>query len=87
MTTSCPACSGKRLRKVSGHVSVFECVRCEALFGTCYLGESYELVLPRWHRGPETKPRYYEFTTLGSEGVGRRHGWFEPTTRCITQTG
>jgi hypothetical protein len=52
-----------------------------------YLGDSYAIVLPDWHTGPETTPVYYDLDVLGSAGPERRHGWFEPTTRRIVQTG
>lgn len=52
-----------------------------------YRGESYTIVRPSWHTGPETTPVYFDLDVIGSEGPERRHGWFEPTTKCITQVG
>ncbi len=31
--------------------------------------------------------KYFDFTTLGSQGISRRHGWYDTVTRCITQVG
>jgi hypothetical protein len=36
---------------------------------------------------PPAEQRYFDITTLGSAGVGRRHGWFQPSTRLVTQVG
>jgi len=85
--TGCPACSAKVAYPVKGQI--YRCASCEALYGTCYLGESYEYVLPYW---VETEPaadaiRYFDITTLGSQGVGRRHGWYDPASKRIVQVG
>lgn len=87
-TPPCPACSSSRGHLVAGFVTVYTCAACGALHGTCYLGESYGLVSPTWETEAytEAEPRYFDFTTLGSE-VGRRHGWYVPRTRRIVQTG
>lgn len=85
----CPACGGKRTKADPERIQIRHCTRCEAIFGTCYLGDSYSLVLPYWadkEVAPE-KLRYYDFTTLGSEGIGRRHGWYDPETRLTHQIG
>lgn len=84
----CPACNGKR-RNATAYPGVFTCRRCGALYGDCYRGDSYALVLPVM--APEPVPpercRYYDFTVLGSDGVTRRHGWFDVKTRRIVQIG
>ena len=69
--------------------TIFRCSKCGAIYGTCTLGESYECVLPLMsiREIPTEKTRYYDFTTFGSEGMGRRHGWYDPKTRLITQVG
>lgn len=85
----CRACNNIRGNKPVGVGSVYQCAKCQALFGTCYKGESYLLVKPFFVQNepdPETT-RYFDFTTLGSEGLGRRHGWFDPATKLITQVG
>jgi len=84
----CPACGGKR-KKATRWTQVWECKRCGAIYGTCYLGESYEIVLPYFHQGasqPELE-RHYDLTCLGSKGIERRHGWYNTRTRRITQVG
>jgi hypothetical protein len=85
----CPAChEGKRTTHPT-LATIFTCQRCEALYGDCYLGESYSLVRPWFSKDPtaDRRARYFDFTTLGSKGVDRRHGWYDPTTRLITQVG
>jgi len=86
--TRCPACNGKR-QNPTRHTMVFECRRCGAIYGDCTKGESYEIVLP-YMAEAEVAPehcRYYDFTVLGSDGITRRHGWFDPETRRIVQVG
>jgi ribosomal protein L37AE/L43A len=86
--TSCPACSSKAKAKTAHH-SVFTCKTCKAIYGDCYLGESYGIVKP-WFASAEVAPektRYFDFMTLGSKGIERRHGWYDPATGLITQTG
>jgi hypothetical protein len=71
------------------HLGVYKCPSCEAIQGECYLGESYDLVLPQFDREPEDleNQRYYDLKCLGSKGFTRRHGWYNPRTHKITQTG
>ena len=85
---SCPACNGKRSRQTET-VGIRECVRCRAIFGMCYKGESYGLVLPVFSDLPSSPldTRYYDLTVLGSAGIERRHGWFDTRNRKIVQTG
>ena len=71
-------------RKVFG---VFECPTCGAVQGTCSLGDSYGVILPRWADRDVEETVYFDLTTLGSDGIGRRHGWFDPISREITQVG
>jgi len=87
--TGCPACSSKRAIPVQGHAQLFTCAKCNGIYGTCYLGESYEFVLPFMASEPvpAEKLQYFDFTTLGSKGVSRRHGWFDPQTKLIHQIG
>jgi hypothetical protein len=68
---------------------VFECSKCGALFGSCYLGDSFMLVRPFMASSEVAHEhmRYFDFSTLGSEGLGRRHGWFDVNTKLITQVG
>ncbi len=81
----CPACSAKYAYPVKGRI--YLCARCDAIFGDCYLGESYEFVLPQFSATEPGVSRYYDFTCLGSKGLTRRHGWYDPATRLITQVG
>jgi hypothetical protein len=84
----CRLCGNRRGNKAIG-VLLYRCAKCGALYGTCYLGESYQHVLPFLTSNdvPATEWRYFDFTTLGSEGIEQRHGWFDPSTRHITQIG
>jgi hypothetical protein len=36
---------------------------------------------------PEQNQVYYDLTCLGSTGLTRRHGWYNPVTKLITQVG
>lgn len=95
-TNSCPACGSKKsrataygteIRSSSHNLQIRECCRCKAVYGTCYLGDSYAIVRPFFLKGEAAEQRYFDLTTLGSEGIGRRHGWFDPATRLLTQVG
>jgi hypothetical protein len=84
----CRGCNNAKGNKRIG-AGVYQCGKCGAVYGTCYLGDSYEYVRPRFS-AVEPLPgreRYFDFTTLGSGGIGRRHGWYDPDTRLITQIG
>ena len=84
----CPACSHTRYAKTALPL-VYECRKCKALYGSCSLGDSYTLVLPYWHTGEE-KPentRYFDLECLGSQGITRRHGWLDVTTKRVVQVG
>jgi hypothetical protein len=86
--SACPACSSKR-RKAGEVIGVYQCLGCGAVYGTCYLGESYGLVRPHFvpTEPPAANLRYYDFMALGSRGPVRRHGWFDVETRLIVQVG
>lgn len=88
----CPACSSKRLRaRQDLGAQINECRACGAIFGTCYLGDSYNLVRPFFSPSANTVPaeqtRYFDFTCLGSTGITRRHGWFNLNDRTLVQVG
>lgn len=86
----CRACDNiKGNNELPGMVTVYQCAKCSAIFGSLYLGESYSLVLPRMaaKEVPVSEWRYFDFTTVGSAGLGRRHGWFDPASKLITQVG
>lgn len=83
----CPACNGKLVKTI--RVTVYQCRKCEAVFGSCYLGDSYGYVLPYFAK-EAVEPdqlRYYDFECLGSAGITRRHGWYDPATKLVHQTG
>lgn len=96
---ACAACS-KRLTQDAlntpyvncyGHriYGVHQCPHCGAVQGLCCLGDSHTIVLP-WMTAddpPMERVRYYDLTVVGSEGVDRRHGWFDTQTRLIVQVG
>lgn len=84
----CPACSGKSFNRRDLGVMIFECESCNGIHGDCYLGDSYAMVKP--HMSTRTDmdgARYFDFTCVGSQGVTRRHGWFDPATKLILQVG
>jgi len=90
MRTSGCECCGRKNRQEETHVpGVYRCGYCEAIYGRCYLGQSYEFVTPRFTTDPnaDSRARYFDFETIGSEGAGRRHGWYDPQTKLLTQTG
>ena len=90
----CPACNRQRgIKEVKPMAWVYECPRCGAIFNDrphLYLGESYEYVLPYWAKEdvPVEQLRHYDFTCLASGNkIVRRHGWYDPETKLIHQTG
>jgi hypothetical protein len=87
----CPACNSTRIALGKVRISVHECRKCGAVFGDCYKGDSYTIVLPYFHTDPASvapeAARYYDLTVLGSAGIERRHGWFDPDTKRILQVG
>lgn len=87
----CPGCGGRpgKATEVDG---VVHCQRCGGIFGYCYLGASYRLVREEWVDAEDLaeagkRAIYFDLDCLGSRGIVRRHGWFDPVTRRITQTG
>jgi ribosomal protein L37AE/L43A len=89
---SCPACNAKRSTPHATVSGVVTCKRCGAVYTTraIYRGDSYALVLPQWDAVgacADGAARYYDLELLGSDGLTRSHGWYNPATRRITQTG
>jgi DNA-directed RNA polymerase subunit RPC12/RpoP len=86
---ACPACSHRLASLVEGQHSIYRCAKCEAIYGSCYLGDSYSLVLPYMTRKepPAGQIRYFNFDCIGSKGLTRRHGWYDPATKLIVQVG
>jgi predicted RNA-binding Zn-ribbon protein involved in translation (DUF1610 family) len=90
----CPACNRQKgIKEVKLGAWVYECPKCGAIFSDrpyLYLGESYQYVLPYWAKEdvPPEKLRYFDFTCLASGNkIVRRHGWYDPETKLIHQTG
>lgn len=83
----CPACLGRRSRVSEKGPQLRECLRCECLFGTAYLGESYAIVKPQMKAANGCREVPFDIETLGSRGIGRRHGFYDPTDGLITQVG
>lgn len=88
----CPCCSCQEYRSTSfGVPDVVRCAGCGGLYtlAPIYLGQSYRLVKPEWDETdcPASEWRYFDFETLGSEGQGRRHGFYNPRNRKLTQVG
>lgn len=83
---TCPACGSKLSRSTDHGLQIYECVKCGAIYGNCYLGDSYGIVKPFFGEDGE-QSIYFDLTCLGSEGITRRHGWYNPETLLITQTG
>jgi hypothetical protein len=86
---NCPACNSKRIGDYQGKCLLHECRKCHAIFGSCYLGDSYNIAFPRLTNDPEADSRavYFDLQCLGSAGITRRHGWVDPTTHLMTQVG
>lgn len=91
----CPACRhalsmdavARPFQKVAG---VFECDQCAAIFGKVLPGAGVYLVHEKWlaDANEDTETRYFDLTTVSDgEVVSRRHGWYNPATRRIVQTG
>lgn len=85
----CPACSAPAHRPYPGQIGVYVCASCGCVHGNTYLGDSYSIVKPAFETLPdsmvEAKP--FDLMCLGSKGIERRHGFFNPATRLITQVG
>jgi len=84
----CPLCDQVKAVKEVGR-GIYECLNCGAVYGDCYLGDSYGHVLPYMtaEEPPADQLRYFDFTCIGSAGVTRRHGWYDPATRLVVQAG
>jgi len=89
---NCPCCAATKHVFVDS--GIVRCLDCQALFTTRHvpLGQTYKHVLPRWDERADSREAlcssvYFDFEYLSSEGLGRRHGWFNPETGCITQVG
>ncbi len=84
---NCPLCSKSNRKPLKGQI--YKCAKCESIYGTCYLGDSYAYVKPflSSENVPAEETRYFDFECLGSQGITRRHGWFNPKNGNLIQTG
>ncbi len=85
----CPGCLHTMGNKADKN-QVYTCKGCGGIFAhNIYLGESYDYVLPYFETEtiPTEQTRYFDLTCLGSKGLERRHGWYYPATKRITQVG
>lgn len=88
---SCPGCGAIESGATEHHHSVVRCGGCGGIYTTSpiYLGDSHAIVWP--HMAADQVPtealQYFDFETLGSGGIGRRHGWFDPATKLVHQAG
>lgn len=84
---TCPACNRKKGIKEIG-INVYNCPKCDAVFGTCTLGDSYQYASAGLYpQGPEDDIRYFDLTCLSSKGIVRRHGWADKATGKVVQIG
>ena len=88
----CPACNSTDIlqnQEVYDVAGMKVCQQCDAVFGSCYLGDSYRIVKPYFTsvEPAHEDTRYYDLECLGSTGVERRHGWLDKTNNMIVQTG
>ena len=77
---------GKSGRRIYG---VYVHSRCGAVLGMCCQGDSYD-VIPHYMATENANPercRYYDLEIMGSDGIRRSHGWFDPETWRVTQVG
>lgn len=85
----CPQCDGASYSILKGDIK--KCSHCEAVYGVATsFAESHQFVLPQFASGevPHEQTRYYDMMILLPNGqCERRHGWFDPATRRITQVG
>lgn len=88
----CSACSGslKPATNVPGISGLSQCRRCGGLHGSIYAGVATSLIgygLPMQAESGPDGARYFDLSILGSAGVSRMHGWYDPRTHRIVQEG
>ena len=90
---TCPCCeASETYSRSTDNINVLECRKCSSLYtregSSIYLGESYQIVLPHFSRETSMEgARYFDLLTLGSKGIKRRHGWFDPSSKLLLQVG
>jgi hypothetical protein len=87
----CPCCSSTNIdlnATVNGISMMSVCGACNAVFGQCYLGDSYKIAKAGLvNETPGAATRYFDLTCVGSAGITRRHGWLETRTGRVVQIG
>jgi len=91
----CPCCGAPPTKwdpDVDTMGTIVYCSKCGAMFTapgeTIYRGDSYNYVSPMMSRRTDMDgAKYFDLMVLGSNGVERRHGWFDPDTKLILQIG
>ena len=89
----CPACSGRRHVHVgvNGRTfpSLYSCERCGCVHGSGYKGDVLSVVLVGTLRGESASGESLPFNVemVGSDGVTRSHGWFDPVDGVVHQYG
>ena len=91
---TCPACNSKR-HEDAGYASapnLMRCKKCKAIHGSTYLGGVSSVVKNAFAPADlmpvaEARAVHYDITCLGSQGIKRIHGWFDPVTGYVTQVG
>jgi hypothetical protein len=86
MMNNCPACGKTRKVIISMKDSIYECKSCGCLYGNPILGQSYKYVKSSM-TATWTEEKPFDLLCLGSQGVVRRHGWYDPKSKRITQVG
>ena len=82
---NCPSCNSSKV-KANGRLHV--CSKCGALFGQCYKGDAYNHVkFNTLVDGDLSQAKYFDLTLLGSTGLQRVHGWYNPATKEVLQQG
>ena len=90
----CPACSNEGMVGTK-YPTVWICERCSAVFGSVAdEAQSYEIVKPMFLQEDgrdllaEGLGQYFDLMHVDADGnLQRRHGWYDPQTRMILQTG
>lgn len=82
----CPACSAAERERLSA--KVMQCSRCSCVYGSCTTAHARRYVLDEWDdtKGWEIQQMIpYDFWLTDRDD--RIHGWYNPVTRKIVQTG
>ena len=88
--SECPSCgaSSSQWKGYKNWWRIFICTKCDGIFGTCYLSDSYGIVSKYLtQQTSDMEVRYFDFITLGSDGIDRRHGWYDKLTGKLVQVG